>query len=205
MVIVFLCLERSLGLLARLGGTSGLGSAGCGGGVASAGACDLESNVATEGAGAVVVDDLHQTEVAHAAGGIGSGAGEASRNLDGEWLGIRSVHRQSMARRERVTYCISTDVGSTLLDTNGLQSPCNHALDHIALSISDHVRRGRQLCALGVCASAGLVDHGEKVSALVIGGAVAGDNSPSAGDGASSVGGDLRQRVAGQGHGGLQI
>lgn len=194
-----------MSLLARLGGTSSLGSASCGGGVARAGACDLESNVATEGTGAVVVDDLHQTEVAHAAGCIGSGASEAGRNLDGEWLEMWSVHRQSTARRERVTYCISTDVGGTLLDTNGLQGPCDHALDHVALSISDHVRSGRQLCALGVCASAGLVDHGEEVSALVVGSAIAGDDSPSAGDGTGAVGGDLRQRVAGQGHGGLQI
>lgn len=106
---------------------------------------------------------------------------------------------------EKITYCISADVGSTLLDSNGLKGSCHHALDHVALSVSDHVRSRRQLCALGVCASAGLVNHGEEVSALVVGCAVASDDSPCAGDGAGAVGGHLGQSVAGQGHGCLQI
>lgn len=121
--------------------------------------------------------------------------------------GWRNWSEHTLRKKERsiFTYCISTDVGGTSLDTNGVKGPCHHALDHIALSVSNHVRSRLQLCATGVCASAGLVNDGEELASLVVGSAIASDDSPSASDGTGAIGGHLGQRIAGQGHGGLQI
>lgn len=57
-----------------------------GGGVAGGGTGDLESNVATERSGVVVIGDLHVANTGQASGGIGSSAGGASWDFDGESL-----------------------------------------------------------------------------------------------------------------------
>lgn len=155
----------------------------------SRGAGDLESDAATEGAGTVVVGNLHQAEVGHAAGGISSCAGGSGGDLDGE----RSI---------------STNVGGTSLDADGAQG----TLDDVALSVANHVGGGNELGACGVRAGTSGVDDSEEVTLLVVGSSVAGDDSPGTGDGTGSVTGNLGQGGAGlgdsllhEGHGELAI
>lgn len=103
-----LCLE-ALAVLAVLGlglaassSISSSTSSGRGGGrgssasiSASTGTGHLEGDVATEGAGAVVVGDLEQAEVGGTAGGVGASALGAGGDLDTEGLQGRSGLSQS--------------------------------------------------------------------------------------------------------------
>lgn len=74
----------------------------------------------------------------------------------------------------RMTYSVSTDVGGTLLDTNGSKS----TLNHISLSVTDQVSSGNELSTLGVSSSASGVEDGEEITGLVVGSSITGDDLP---------------------------
>lgn len=167
-------------LLATSGSSSVVAAGGGGGGSSTSLAGDLEGNVTTKGAGTVVVGDLEETEVGHAASGVIASALGSSRDVNLE-------------------LSVGTNVGGTLLEANGVHNGVDGTLDDVALAVADHVGGGGGLDALGVGTGSGGVDDGEEVAVGVVGSAVRGDSAPSTGNGAA-VGRDLGQGVAHQLH-----